>query len=323
MKPITAIAAAVLAIATVACPATPAQAAYPDHPIRLIVPFPPGGSTDVAARIVAVKAQEVLGQPIVIFNQGGGGAIVGSTAAAQAAPDGYTLLLVQPSHASNPYLNESLPYDTVKSFVSIAGLAWHPGLLVTSPSKPYKTFAQFIAYVKAHPGQVSYATAGVGTFPHLTMALLANVGGLSMMHVPYKGAGPTKTDLIAGRVDVKVDAYSTSIGLIQKGELIALAVTGKGRIPQMPDVPAVEETYPGFDSSIWMGIVAPAGVPANVVKKLENAFHVATQDPKIVQQLDAQGIYPLVLSGTQLTTLIHNEMDKWQKTIKAAGIVAH
>lgn len=323
MKLIPAFTAAILAIASIANPAAPARAAYPDHPIRLIVPFPPGGSTDVAARIVAVKAQEVLGQPIVIFNQGGGGGIVGSAAAAQSAPDGYTLLLVQPSHASNPYLNDSLPYDTVKSFVSIAGLAWHPGLLVTSPSKPYKTFGQLIDYVKAHPGQVSYATAGIGTFPHLTMALMANVGGLSMMHVPYKGAGPTKTDLIAGRVDIKVDAYSTSIGLIQKGDLIALAVTGKGRIPQMPDVPAVEETYPGFDSSIWMGIVAPTGVPADIEKKLERAFHIATQDPKVVQQLDAQGIYPLVLSGTQLTALIRSEMVKWQKTIKDAGIVAH
>lgn len=206
--------------------------------------------------------------------------------------------------------------------MSIAGLAWHPGLLVTSPSKPYKTFAEFIQYVKAHPGQVSYASAGIGTFPHLTMALLASRGGLSMLHVPYKGAGPTKTDLVAGRVAVKVDAYSTSIGLIQKGDLIPLAVTGKGRIPQLPNVPAVEETYPGFDSSIWMGIVAPAGVPDKAVKKLEQAFHTANQDPNVVKQLDAQGIYPLVLSGQQLTALIHSEMAKWRQTIKDAGIVA-
>lgn len=320
MKLIPALATACLAAACSV--ATLAHAAYPDHPIRLVVPFPPGGTTDVAARIVASKAQDLLGQPIVIYNQGGGGGIVGSAAVAQSAPDGYTLLLVQPSHAANPFLKITLPYDTVKSFVSIAGLAWHPGLLVTSPSKPYKTFGQFIEYVKAHPGQVSYASAGIGTFPHLTMALLASVGGLSMMHVPYKGAGPTKTDLIAGRVAVKVDAYSTSIGLIQKGDLIALAVTGKGRIPQLPDVPAVEETYPGFDSSIWMGIVAPAGVPDAAVKKLEQAFHEATKDPKVVQQLDAQGIYPLVLSGQQLTALIHSEMVKWEKTIKEAGIVA-
>jgi tripartite-type tricarboxylate transporter receptor subunit TctC len=320
MKPITALAAACLA--AVCGAATPAYADYPDHPIRLVVPFPPGGSTDVAARIVAVKAQESLGQPIVIYNQGGGGGIVGSTTVAQSAADGYTLLLVQPSHAANPYLKVKLPYDTEKSFVSIAGLAWHPGLLVTSPSKPYKTFGQFIEYVKAHPGQVSYATAGIGTFPHLTMELLSGVGGLSMMHVPYKGAGPTKTDLIAGRVAVKVDAYSTSIGLIQKGDLIPLAVTGKGRIPQMPDVPAIEETYPGFDSSIWMGIVAPAGVPDDVVRKLERAFNQATKDAQVVGHLDAQGIYPLVLSGPQLTTLIHAEMVKWEKTIAEAGIVA-
>jgi tripartite-type tricarboxylate transporter receptor subunit TctC len=320
MKLIPAFAAAWLALACSIAP--PAQAAYPDHPIRLIVPFPPGGSTDVAARIIATKAQELLGQSIVIYNQGGGGGIVGSAAAAQAAPDGYTLLLVQPSHAANPFLKTSLPYDTEKSFVSIAGLAWHPGLLVTSPHTGYKTFAEFIAYVKAHPGQVSYATAGTGTFPHLTMELLSGVAGVSMMHVPYKGAGPTKTDLVAGRVAVKVDAYSTSIGLIQNGELIALAVTGKGRIPQMPDVPAVEETYPGFDSSIWMGIVAPAGVPPAVLQKLEQAFHAANQDPKVVQQLDAQGIYPLVLSGKQLTALIHSEMVKWEKTIKDAGIMA-
>ncbi|WP_454689875.1 Bug family tripartite tricarboxylate transporter substrate binding protein [Achromobacter aloeverae] len=302
--------------------ALPAHAAYPDHPIRFIVPFPPGGSTDVAARIVCERAQKILGQPIVIYNQGGGGAIVGSTTAAQAAPDGYTLLLVQPSHASNPSLIRQLPYDTEKAFVPISGLAWHPGLLVASPSKPYKTFAEFIAYTKAHPGKVSYATAGVGTFPHLTMALLSEVGGLSMVHVPYKGAGPTKTDLIAGRVDVKVDAYATSIGLIQKGELRALAVTGKGRIPQLPDVPAVEETYPGFESSIWMGVAAPAGVPPDVVKKLGQAFAEAIKDPAVVHSLDTQGIYPLALSGPQLGDLIHSEIGKWAKTIEDAGIVA-
>jgi tripartite-type tricarboxylate transporter receptor subunit TctC len=315
-------AVATACMAAACCVTTLAHAAYPDHPIRLIVPFPPGGTTDVAARIVAAKAQELLGQPIIIYNQGGGGGIVGTATAAQSSPDGYTILLVQPSHAANPWLKTSLPYDTEKSFVSVAGLAWHPGLLVTSPSKPYKTFAEFIAYVKAHPGQVSYASAGVGTFPHLTMALLASRGGLSMLHVPYKGAGPTKTDLVAGRVAVKVDAYSTSIGLIQSGQLIALAVTGKGRIPQLPKVPAVEETYPGFDSSIWMGIVAPAGVPGNVVTKLEQAFHEANKDPKVVKQLDEQGIYPLVLTGQQLTALIHAEMAKWKKTIKDAGIVA-
>ncbi|HTK02040.1 MAG TPA: tripartite tricarboxylate transporter substrate binding protein [Bordetella sp.] len=320
MKLLSALASACLAVTCAIAP--PAQAAFPDHPIRFIVPFPPGGSTDVAARIICMRAQELLGQPIVIYNQGGGGAIVGSATAAQSAPDGYTLLLVQPSHASNPALNKTLPYDTEKAFVPISGLAWHPGLLVTSPSKPYKTFKEFIAYVKAHPGKVSYATAGVGTFPHLTMELLSEVAGLSMLHVPYKGAGPTKTDLVAGRVDVKVDAYSTSIGLIQNGELIALAVTGKGRIPQMPDVPAVEETYPGFDSSIWMGVAAPAGVPPAVVQKLEKAFADAIKDPQVIHNLDAQGIYPLALSGQQLGGLIHSEIGKWAKTIKEAGIVA-
>lgn len=320
MKPIKTIAAACLAAAC--CIVALAQAAYPEKSIRLIVPFPPGGSTDVVARRVAVKAQQLLGQPIVIENRGGAGGIVATDLAARSTPDGYTLLLCQTSHSATPALQRTLPYDTERSFASIALLADHPGIIVAHPSMPYNTFADFIKYVKANPGKVTYASAGNGTFPHLTMEMLASQAGLSMIHIPYKGAGPARVDLLAGRVHVRIDAYVTTIGLIKEGKLKALAVTGKGRIPQMPDLPSVAESgYPGFDSSIWMGVIGPAGMPKEIVAQLERAFVDAAKDPDVAKQLNEEGIYVRGLPGRDLTALIRAEIIKWQRVAKQAGIV--
>ncbi len=301
-----------------------AYAAYPDRPIRLILPFVPGGSSDLVARVVAAKAQGVLGQPIIIDNRAGGGGIVATVTVAKAVPDGYTLLFAQTSHAANPYLvTTPLQYDTVKDFSSIALLADHPGVIVANPSKPYKTVTEFLAYSKANPGKVVYASAGIGTWPHLTMALLAQQSGLKMVHVPYKGAAPSRVDLLAGRVDLKVEAFTSTAAFIKDGTLRAIAVTGKERIADIPDVPTIAESgFPGFDSSIWMGVLGPAGMQNDVITKLQQAFVNASKDPAVVKELSAQGIYARGLPGKDLTALIQSEMAKWSVVIKAAGIVA-
>jgi tripartite-type tricarboxylate transporter receptor subunit TctC len=298
-----------------------AQAAYPEYPIRLIVPFVPGGSSDLVARAVAQKASELLHQSIVIDNRPGAGGVVASSFVANAKPDGYTLLFAQSSHASNPSLLKKLPYDSEKSFTPIALLADHPGVLLAAPKTPYNTFAAFVAYVKANPGKVKYASAGIGTWPHLTMAMLASDANLKMIHVPYTGASPSRIDLLAGRVDVKVEAYATVSDLIRAHQLKALAVTGKTRLPQLPDVPTIAESgFPGFDSSIWMAVLGPANLPSDIETRLEAAFTAASKDPAVVKQLADQGIYARGLPGSAVASLIHNEIIKWHQVFTDAGI---
>ncbi|HEY4299090.1 MAG TPA: tripartite tricarboxylate transporter substrate binding protein [Paraburkholderia sp.] len=298
-----------------------AQAAYPEYPIRLILPFSPGGSSDLVARAVAQKASTLLNQSIVIDNRPGAGGVVATSFVANAKPDGYTLLFAQSSHAANPSLLKKLPYDTEKSFTPIALLADHPGVLLASPKTPYNTFAEFLAYAKANPGKVKYASAGIGTWPHLTMAMLASDANLKMVHVPYAGAAPSRIDLLAGRVDVKVEAYATVSDLIKAHRLKALAVTGKERTKDLPDVPTIAESgFPGFDSSIWMAVLGPANLPPDVTKKLEDAFTAAAKDPGVVKQLADQGIFARGLPASAVSTLIHTEVIKWHKVLTAAGI---
>ena len=303
-----------------ACALSAAQAAFPEKALRIIVPFPPGGSTDVVARRVAAKAQRILGQAIVIENVGGAGGIIGTDLVAKAAPDGYTLLLAQTGLAANVALREKLPYDTERDFTPIALLADHPGLLVGSLTPPYRTFADMMKYAKANPGKINYASAGVGTFPHLTMAMLESQASVSLVHIPYKGAGPAMVDLLGGRVDVKVDAYVTALPALKGGRIVALAVTGKNRIPQLPDLPAVAETYPDFESEIWMGIVGPAGIPRDIAAKLEAAFVEASRDPEVVRTLNDDGIYARGLSSKELTALITRDIARWRRVVKEAGI---
>jgi tripartite-type tricarboxylate transporter receptor subunit TctC len=293
-----------------------AHAAYPDRPIHLVVPFPPGGSTDVVARIVASKAQSLLGQNIIIDNKGGAGSLIGTDYVAKSAPDGYTLLVGQTAFAVNASLREKLPYDTLKDFTPIALMADHPGVFLAQAQKPYNTFKEFIAYTKANPGKVVYSSAGIGSWPHLAMAMLANQAGLTMVHVPYQGTGPAKADLIAGRVDVKIEAYATSMGMVQEGRLKVLAVTSKERDPALPDVPTIAELgYPGYETSYWMGILGPARLPPEITAKLEKAFVDACKDPEVVKKISEQTIHPHGLPGKDLSALIQTEIAMWAKVI--------
>jgi tripartite-type tricarboxylate transporter receptor subunit TctC len=300
-----------------------AHAAYPDRPITIVVPFPPGGSTDVVTRIVATRAQALLGQTIVVENRGGAASLIGTAYVAKAVPDGYTLIVGQTAFAVNASLRKSLPYDTIKDFTPVALIADHAGVFLAQAQKPYDTFPEFVKYVKANPGKVVYSSAGIGSWPHLSMAMLAKEAGLSMLHVPYQGTGPAKADLIAGRVDVKIEAYATSRSMVQDGSLKLLAVTSEARAPELPNVPTLAELgYPGYETSYWIGILGPAGMPADIAAKLEKVFIEAVEDPAVAKKLSEQSIRPRGLPAKDLSALIRKEIDKWARVIKDGNVEA-
>lgn len=315
MKPVRFISATLAAAACAA--ATGALAAYPDKPIVLVVPFAPGGSTTVVARAVAERAEKLLGQPIIVENKPGAGSVVGSNVVAKAAPDGYTLLVGQTGFAVNASLRKNLPYDTLKDFTPIALLADHPGVFLAQAQKPYNTFKEFIAYAKANPGKVTYSSAGVGSWPHLSMAMFANEAGLSLVHVPYQGTGPAKADLVAGRVDVKIEAYATSRAMVEDGRLKVLAVTSTQRAAELPDKPTIAESgYPNYETSYWIGVLGPAGLPPDIVAKLQQAFTAAAKDPAVAAQMRQQSIVPRGLPAADLDALLKKEIAKWREVIE-------
>lgn len=299
------------------------HAAYPDKPIRLVVPFPPGGTTDVVARQIAPKLQAVLGQPVIIENRGGAGGIVATEYVAKAAPDGYTVIMATNSHTANPAIYSKLPYDTKKEFVSVAMVADTPGLLVANAKFAPDNFKEFLEAARKAKPPLTFGTAGVGTFPHLTMELLKDRAGIDLVHVPYKGAGPAMTDLLGGVYDVKVDAYATAAQHIKSGKLKVYAATSLERIPQYPDLPTVAEMgYPGFESTFWMAILAPAGTPKDVVATLQKAFMTTLQDKSIVEKLDNSGVRPLPKPASAVDELIGRELKQWPPIVKKANISA-
>lgn len=298
-----------------------ASAAYPDRPITLVVPFPPGGSTDVVARILANKASAILGQKMIVENRPGAGTVIGSKLVAKAAPDGYTLLMGNTSLTVNASLLKDLPYDTVNDFTPIAFIASTPGALLAQAQKPYKTFKEFVDYTKAHPGVVVYSSAGIGSWPHLSMEMLANTVGLKMLHVPYQGTGPAKADLIAGRVDVKIEGYVTSKDMVQDGRLNVLAVTGAKRAPYLPSVPTVAELgYPEYESTYWLGILGPAGMPADVVATLEKAMLDVCKDPEFIKDLNDRDVDVEGSPAKALRLEMEKQIAKWKKVIEQAKV---
>lgn len=319
MTPTRVISATLTAMSCLA--ASGAYAAYPDKPIVLVVPFAPGGSTTVVARAVAERAEKLLGQPIVVENKPGAGSVVGSNLVAKAAPDGYTLLVGQTGFAVNASLRKELPYDTLKDFTPIALLADHPGVFLAQAQKPYNTIKEFIAYAKANPGKVTYSSAGVGSWPHLSMAMFANQADLSLVHVPYQGTGPAKADLVAGRVDVKIEAYATSRAMVEDGRLKVLAVTSTSRAKELPDKPTIAESgYPNYETSYWIGVLGPAGMSADIVGTLQKAFTTAAKDPAVVKLMEEQSIVSRGLPAKELETHLNDEIDKWREVIEASNM---
>ena len=298
-----------------------AQASYPDKPVRLVVPFPPGGVTDVVARLLAQKMAADLGQPFIVENKAGAAGVIASEFVAKAPPDGHTLLFTTPNHTINAAFRAAMPYDTEKDLlpVSIAGQV--PMLLVSHPSAPFDTFKGFIDYARKNPGKLNASSAGNGTLPHVTMELLMLKTGIQVTNVPYRGAAPALADLVAGQVQLKLDTYATAGQFIADRRLNALAITSLSRSRLLPNVPTVAENgLPGFEGYLWMGLVAPAGTPKAVVDKLAAASNRAVQSTELRERFDKEGIDPVGNTPAEFCALVTKEIAQWRDVAKATKI---
>jgi tripartite-type tricarboxylate transporter receptor subunit TctC len=313
--------AALVALLLAAATALPAQAQpYPNRPIRLIVPFPPGGPVDVMARVVVQRLAVGLGQ-VIIDNRPGAGGTVGSRAAAMAEPDGYTLLFGSSTTlAAGPALYRNLGYDPMKSFVPVGMISSVPFVLAVAPHVPARTLADLVAYAKANPGKVNFG-APTGTLPHLTGEMLKMRAGIDIVHIPYKGAATAITDVLSGQMDMAFEPISVMVGHVREGKVIALVVTGATRSPELPDVPTmIESGYPGFVSMSWTGIVAPAGTPPEVVAKLNRAVIDSFRSKEASESLARLGAEPNFGTPESFGAMIAAEIPKWAETVRAAGV---
>jgi tripartite-type tricarboxylate transporter receptor subunit TctC len=295
---------------------------YPTKPIRMVVPYPPGGSADMLARNLATSMSQDLGQPVVVENRPGAGTALGTREVAAAPGDGYTLMIgTVTSHAMNPALNPKIGYDPVKDFTPIAPVATIPFALVAKNTLPVKSYGELIALSRAKPGTLTYASAGVGTSNHLAGELLQSMTGVKLNHVPYKGSAPALNDLLGGHVDMMFDLVLTATKQVQAHSVRALAVTSAKRSPQMPDVPTFAELgLPAYDVSAWFGIFAPAGVPKDVVAKLEASIHSAMKSPEMKKQLAASGVDAMEGSAADFATLVGADYRKWADVIRDRGL---
>ena len=305
------------ATAVLALAAGGAQAqTYPSSPIRLVVPFAPGGGADLMARILADPLGKRLGQPIVIENKPGGGATLGADLVAKAAPDGYTLLWTTPGpQITNPYLMEKLPYDPNRDFTPIATVVTAVNVLVVTPSLPVKSVAELIAHAKANPGKLNYSSAGVGASSHLSGALLGQMAGIDIVHVPYRGSGPALQDLLAGNVQMAIDTVAVLLPHIQSGGVRALGVATIERNPTLPDLPPIADMLPGFDGSSINYINGPAGLPMAIVERLNREINAVLGDAGVQKRMQAAGFTPIIESQPALVKRIASEQEKWKKVI--------
>jgi tripartite-type tricarboxylate transporter receptor subunit TctC len=300
-----------------------ARADYPERPIRLLLPFPAGGAVDFVSRLVAARMADDLGKPIVIENKAGAGGIIATETVAKAAPDGYTLMITTPNHTINAALAPKLPYDTEKDLTPVALVAEVPELLVSHPAAPFETFAGFVTYAKSNPGKLNYASAGNGTLPHISMELLLRQLGLKVHHIPYRGAAPAMTDLLAGQVQLKMDTYATAAQHVAAGRLKALAFASRARSTLMPDVPTVAESgLPGYEGILWIGMIAPSATPKPVIDKLAASIARAVRVPELAERLRRDGVDPAGGTPAEFGTLITREIAQWREIIAAAKITA-
>ena len=289
--------------------------------IRLIVPYPAGGGTDVIARIVGKYLQERLKQTVIVENRGGANGQVGLQALKQSAPDGYTMAMTSDSPMTvNQWVYKTIPYDPMKDFIHVTSVIRLPSMLAVHPSLPAKNIAELIELAKSKPDGLSYASAGVGNFSHLEAEQFAQKAGIKMVHVPYKGTGPSAMGMIGGEVQLGFNNVSTLWPYVKAGKLRALAVLEPKRMPELPDVPAVAETIPGFDMAPWVGIILPAGVPKPIVDHLTKEILAVMKDPEAVKLFTDQQLVVMTLPGEQFTALIKKDSEKWGKVVKTAGI---
>ena len=292
---------------------------YPTRPVKWVVPYPPGGTTDVLARIVAQWLSEKMGQQFIIENKPGGGNNIGVEYVVNAAPDGYTMLLVNPANGINTTLYKNLPFNFPRDIAPVAGLVRTPNVMEITPSLPVKTVAEFIAYCKANPGKLNMASSGSGTSVHLSGELFKSMTGCQMLHVPYKGAGPALTDLMAGQVHVIFDNLPSSAGFIKGGKIRPLGVTSASRDPAFPEVPTVGETVAGYEATAWFGVGMPKGTPREIIEKVNAEVNRALADPKMRERLAELGGKPIAGTPEDFGRVIAEETEKWAKVVISSG----
>jgi tripartite-type tricarboxylate transporter receptor subunit TctC len=292
-------------------------------PIRLVVPFPPGGATDITARVLGEPIAKILQQPVVIDNRAGAGGSIGMAELARATPDGLTFgIATLSTHGVNPAVYQKLPYDPIKGFTAVTEIVKAPGVIVINPAKlPVANFAELVKYLKANPGKVSYASPGNGTIGHMWGELFKSSTGTSMVHIPYRGAGPAINDVLAGEVPVYFDQVASSLPHVKSGKLKALAVSWSGRLDVLPDVPTYGELgYPANNDPSWFGMIAPAGTPADLVLRMQQAVATALKDASVRERLALQGLYASGTTPAQFTKQIASEIDKMKKVAEFARV---
>jgi tripartite-type tricarboxylate transporter receptor subunit TctC len=302
---------------------TSALAQYPTRPIRFILPFPPGGGTDTMARAIGTRLGEALGQQIVIDNRGGGGANIGAELAAKSPPDGYTLFLMTGTHTVNVTLYRKLGYNLVKDFVPVSMLGGTAYVVVVHPSVPAKSIKELVALAKARPGEIPHSSSGTGSGPHLAGELFKSMTGTKMLHIPYKGGGPSVIGLVSGEAAVGFTTTPSCIFQIQAGRLRGLAVSTAQRSPFLPDLPTVAEAgVPGYETSAWYAMMVPTGTSEEIISRLNAATAKVLTLADVKSRLDATGMVPRTSSPEELAALIQNEIAKWEKVVKALGLRA-
>ena len=296
---------------------------YPAHPVRMVIPFPPGGSNDIVGRMIAAQLQDKLGQPVVIENKGGAGGILGADIAAKAAPDGYTVLLISVAYAFAPALHKSLPYDPNAAFAPVGIIGRGPAVLTVNPSVPVNSVKELIALAKAKPGQLNYASAGVGSLQHLATALFVSQAGINVVHVPYKGGGPSMADVIAGHAQIVMPSMIQVLPHLKNGRLKALGVSGTARSPALPDVPTIAEAgLPGYEAHNWWGLLVPAGTAQPAVERLSAALKAVLASDETRKRMETEGAEPLSMTPQEFGAFVAAELVKWVKVAHDVGIKA-
>lgn len=321
MKPLCRIACFIAAVFSLALsvPSAVLAQAYPSKPVRVVIVFPPGGSNDVVGRIVFQKMNEIMGQQFVIDNRGGAAGQIGSEIVAKSPPDGYTVMVQSTTHVANAHLYKKLNYDVLKDFTGVTTLARQVGMLVVHPSLPVKNGRELVALAKKRPGEIVYASAGNGSYVHLSMALMASMAGLKMIHVPYKGGGPAGTALVAGETQAMLATIGSLFGHIKSGRVRPIGVSTDKRVTQFPDVPAIAEFVPGYEFTAWVGCFVPAGTPKPVVDALNAALGKALADPGVAAKLSAQTLDPMHMTPEQFAARLKSDYDKYEKVVKVSG----
>jgi tripartite-type tricarboxylate transporter receptor subunit TctC len=293
---------------------------YPSKPIKFIVCFAAGGPNDITARLFSQYLSEHLNQQFVVENRPGAGGNIGMQAALASPPDGYTIVFVGPNNFINPSIYPNMPFDFIRDSAPVAGTMKMTNILVVNPNFPHKTLGDFIAHAKTNPGKINFGSGGVGTSPHMSGELLKAMAGINIVHVPYRGTAPALVDVLGGQLHAAFDNLPGPIGHVKSGKLRALGVADVKRVPQLPDVPAIAETVPGYEANVVYGIAMPKGTPPAIVSKFNAAVNAVLKNPKLQARIDELGASPMPMSPSEFSKLVVDQTDKWAKVIKTAGI---